>query len=591
MKIGVELFQIREGESGGLYPFLQGLLGSLLANERTVRHEVVLFCTCRNEAAFRKSFPQTPLHVLPTANYFPALDGFAASLGIDVLFRSYPFITNLAFPLRRQVVLIPDIQHEYFPSFFTPEVLLGRRAAFAQALQEAGAVITLSEHARQTLLAQSLPGADIFVTSPALAPGTSGTEPLTEKDQWLLPTGKYFFFPANLWPHKNHRRLLEAFRLFLERTGQSVQLILTGHPEGWQALGKECQDLPVHHLGYVSRPLLRALTEQATALVFFTLFEGFGMPLLEAFRAGTPVLCSNTTSLPEVGGDAVVTCDPTEVGAMADAMARIVENPALRTGLIERGKEQLARYTWEETTAQFTAACEHAMAQVPLPADQGMETVSKLNEVVKALEEDGANRLEAIHRLDAALKLADSSGGTGRQSELLAEARRSNRQLKEELKISEEDRAARLVMIEQLTEMVHTERKGVHFLTAAVQRLEATVAELDAARQRLETSLFEAATDREERIQTIQYLVAGVRGAELEVRTRIEERDRLSVLLHQTENDRAVVEQLLHHLHEKLNSPAFLSAQLIDSLGRTLRRGARATLARLRQAASPKRTA
>ena len=77
------------------------------------------------------------------------------------------------------------------------------------------------------------------------------------------------------------------------------------------------------------------------------------MPLLEAFDAGTPVICSNTTSLPEVGGDAVVTCDPTDVDAMAALMERILKDDALRETLVKRGKSRLGIYSWEKVGAKL----------------------------------------------------------------------------------------------------------------------------------------------------------------------------------------------------------------------------------------------
>src|SRR5262249_60187171 len=120
------------------------------------------------------------------------------------------------------------------------------------------------------------------------------------------PWGDFFLFPATLGPHKNQGRLLEAFARFRQQTRRPICLVLTGHPDGWPALQAGYPDLPVHHLGFVRPALLRHLYERARALVFFSLHEGFGMPLLEAFDAGTPVRCSTTTSLPEVGGDAVL---------------------------------------------------------------------------------------------------------------------------------------------------------------------------------------------------------------------------------------------------------------------------------------------
>ncbi len=102
--------------------------------------------------------------------------------------------------------------------------------------------------------------------------------------------------------------------------------------------------------------MLRLLYERATALTFFSLHEGFGIPILEAFAAGTPVLCSNVSSLPEVAGDAALMCDPYDVDAMADAMVEIASDTVMRELLVERGKERLARFSWSDAADQLGSA-------------------------------------------------------------------------------------------------------------------------------------------------------------------------------------------------------------------------------------------
>src|SRR2546421_549973 len=129
MRIGVELAHIMPGVTGGLVPLLEGVLDALFAG--WPEHEVVLFY----KADGQPLLPHTPSQVralhLPAGLYFPLLDVYASQLGLDVLFRTYPHDAELTFPTERQIVLIPDLQHEYYPEFFTQEVLQGRRAGFA----------------------------------------------------------------------------------------------------------------------------------------------------------------------------------------------------------------------------------------------------------------------------------------------------------------------------------------------------------------------------------------------------------------------------------------------------------------------------
>jgi glycosyltransferase involved in cell wall biosynthesis len=358
MKIGIEMRWVTPGSSGGIATLLKGVLQTLFA--RHPEHEYQVYCTVFNRALFDQVPQRVKVVSLPVSHYLAQLDRLAVDHGVDVLFHGYPLEEDLSFPLSRRVFLVPDLQHEFFPDFFTPRKLQGRRAAFARALGRAGAVGTISEFARQTLRAQPCTRCpDIFLMTPALSAEyrRAGAGDVTPAEQGLVPDGDFFLLPANLWPHKNHRRVLRAFARYLRQGTRPATLVLTGDPQGWPALRAEFPALPVRHLGFVRVGLLRRLYRRARALVFFSLFEGFGMPLLEAFDAGTPVVCSHTTSLPEVGGDAVLTCDPTDVAAMSALMRRVAGDAALRAELAARGRRRLAAYAWETSADNLLAAC------------------------------------------------------------------------------------------------------------------------------------------------------------------------------------------------------------------------------------------
>jgi glycosyltransferase involved in cell wall biosynthesis len=356
MKIGIEMRGVTLGNAGGIAMLLRGLLRTLF--ERNPQHEFVCFDTVFNRGLIGRAPANVERNTLSLSSYFDEVGKLCADKKVDVLFRGYPLEQHVDFPLCRQVVEIPDIQHEHYPEFFESECLRSRRAAFSQVLGGAGAVGTISEFARQSLLEQPYTRCrDIFLMCPALQTEHRQDQSLTAAEQAQVPKGDYFLFPANLWKHKNHRGVLEAFERLLADTKHSVQFLFTGHPGGWEKYQTQFGHLPIRHLGFVSPVLLRKLLEGAHALVFFSLYEGFGMPLLEAFDAGTPVLCSNTTSLPEVGGDAVLSCDPTDIQAMSGLMARILREPELRRTLVRRGKERLQAYTWEEAADNLMAAC------------------------------------------------------------------------------------------------------------------------------------------------------------------------------------------------------------------------------------------
>lgn len=357
MKIGIDLRPVALGRSGGITLVMKGVLAALFV--RHPEHQFFVFCTVFN----RDLLPDVPPHVrvrsLPCDSFTAELDRLLRQERVEVLFRCYPH-EALDFPASRQVVFIPDIQHETYPEFFSADELRHRRLRFNRDLSRAGAIATVSEYARQTLLEHQWTFCrDVFLMSPALQfagpPASADGRSLTEQER--LPFGEYFLYPANLLPHKNHQRVLEAFELFLRQADRPVGFIFTGHPEGWQKIRRRFRHLPVRHLGFVNTRLLKALYERARALVFFSLYEGFGMPLLEAFSTRTPVICSNTTSLPEVGGDAILTCDPTDVQAMSVLMARVTSDDRVRDVLITNGEKIVRRYDWERSAENLMAAC------------------------------------------------------------------------------------------------------------------------------------------------------------------------------------------------------------------------------------------
>jgi glycosyltransferase involved in cell wall biosynthesis len=187
--------------------------------------------------------------------------------------------------------------------------------------------------------------------------------------------GEYLLFVGTLQPRKNLVRLVQAFA---EATGPgrnaqgqsglpNLQLVVAGKKGWWyselfsvvKALGLGSR---VVFPGYVAASDLPALYSGSTAFVFPSLYEGFGMPALEAMACGTPVLASNVSSLPEVVGDAGILVDPTDTGALAAAMRRLVDDSALRAELRQRGLARASRFSWERCAHETLAVFREALA-------------------------------------------------------------------------------------------------------------------------------------------------------------------------------------------------------------------------------------
>ncbi len=239
------------------------------------------------------------------------------------------------------VATIHDLQHEHFPRFFSPAELAYRRAAYAWTVRRSALLIVLSEHTRDTLVERY-----------RLHPDRVVPIPLGVDRARFYPDGRprrpFLLYPANRWPHKNHRRLFEAFAL-LRRQRPHLRLVLTGR-------GHDRLPLPpgVEWRGRVSDDELADLYRSAAALVFPSLYEGFGLPPIEAMACGCPVAVARSTSLPEVCGDAAEYFDPRSPEDMAAAVLR-----ALEGRLVDRGLARAAAFTWEACARRHDQVYRH----------------------------------------------------------------------------------------------------------------------------------------------------------------------------------------------------------------------------------------
>jgi glycosyltransferase involved in cell wall biosynthesis len=176
----------------------------------------------------------------------------------------------------------------------------------------------------------------------------------------------YFLFVGALHPRKNVSGLLSAFDAFKNAGPNRIKLVIVGgkmHKTGniFETFKSMEYKNDVVFTGRVSTTELRQILGAALALTFVPFFEGFGIPVVEAMSAGVPVICSNTTSLPEVGGDAVLYANPENIGQITDAMVKMAGNEKLRKSLIKKGFEQKNKFSWDETARLLWMSMENAL--------------------------------------------------------------------------------------------------------------------------------------------------------------------------------------------------------------------------------------
>ena len=168
----------------------------------------------------------------------------------------------------------------------------------------------------------------------------------------------YFFYVGAIHPRKNITLLIKAFDIFKQKSNAPIKLLLGGRM-AWQtsevcnAYEKAKSQSDIEFLGYLNADELAKLTASALALTYVSLFEGFGVPLLEAMNCDTAIITSNTSSMPEVVGDAALLVNPLEVEEIAAAMEKIATNEPLRQQLIEKGRVQRQLFDWQKTSEKI----------------------------------------------------------------------------------------------------------------------------------------------------------------------------------------------------------------------------------------------
>ena len=245
------------------------------------------------------------------------------------------YVHDLAFRLRPSEV--PWQQRAYFGTVLGP------------ALRQAAAVLVPSETTRRDLLASyPVPGLDGRLTVVAEGLGSQAAPgPLPEgiEPGFILAVG-------TIEPRKNYPRLLAAYRRLHGRAGVP-QLVIAGRP-GWaygDTLTRIKAEPGVRYLGHVDEPTLAALYGAASVLAFPSLYEGFGLPLLEAMAHGLPAVIGRSGALPELADGAAIEVDPADVDAIAGALEKLLSDSALREKLGAAGKRRAAGFTWEKAAA------------------------------------------------------------------------------------------------------------------------------------------------------------------------------------------------------------------------------------------------
>jgi glycosyltransferase involved in cell wall biosynthesis len=291
----------------------------------------------------------------------PDSDGTVERAGVEVMH----FAMQGGFRTTLPTIYAPqDLQHLHLPELFHRDEHAWREGFYRPLCEQARAVTALARWGKEDLVrAFGLPPEKVWVIGlasilseyPLPSPAA-----LAEVQARLALPEAFAFFPAQTFAHKNHLGLVRALAELRDRRGLTVPLVLSGHRNAyWATIEREIRRLrmggQVRALGFVTPLELRCLYQLARMVVFPSRFEGFGMPVVEAFHAGVPVASSSATCLPDIAGDAALLFDPEDVPAMADAVARIWTDPGLREELVRRGRRRALGFTWDRMARSYRA--------------------------------------------------------------------------------------------------------------------------------------------------------------------------------------------------------------------------------------------
>lgn len=368
MRIGVNLLAVIPGKIGGMEQYVRNLLSYSLKNNDG--HEWFLFLAGHNYHTFPEARNQHKILFQDVAQAHSLFHQYIRSLQLDLWFCPLLVLQPIDVPIP-SVINIPDIQHEFYPQFFDPPVLKWRRENYQSSAERSSAVLTLSEFSRQSIIqkfrlpAHKVHAVHLDASHEFSLPAQSDLDQQF-RQKYQLPA-EYGLFPANTWRHKNHLALLKALLILRQTYNYKVSMVFTGFPqEAHQAV---IHFITQHHLwdqikwlNYLPQSEMPSLYRNAKFLCFPSLFEGFGIPLVEAMRANLPITCSHAASIPEVAGNAALFFDPNIPEDIAVKLAAMA-NEAIRADLIAKGAHQAKRFSWDKCARQTLAVFQSVVSR------------------------------------------------------------------------------------------------------------------------------------------------------------------------------------------------------------------------------------
>jgi glycosyltransferase involved in cell wall biosynthesis len=365
VRIGLNLLYLIPGVNGGTETYARNLVDEL--EKLGGPHQYVVFLN--KESILwplpKRQFERVDCEVVATSRWQrylyeqTVLPKLLRAHRIDLL-HSLGYVSPLS-PGCLSIVTIHDLNYQAFGSqmpFFKRNIL---RYFVSRSARSCDAVITISKFSAQQILESiGLPSSRVRViySGPGLARNaTMDKNAFNNRMSHVFP---YFLAFASLSPNKNLSRLITAFELAIESCQIKYNLVIIGHaPVRLRQISRPW----LHFLGYLNDAFAKSIMDNATGFLFPSVYEGFGLPVLEAMAAGLPVACSTAAALPEVAGEGALMMDPYSIMDMKNKIALLMRDESLRQNLARKGAENLARFSWRTCAIQTHALYEEIISK------------------------------------------------------------------------------------------------------------------------------------------------------------------------------------------------------------------------------------
>lgn len=375
MRIGINLLYLLPGIVGGTETYASGLINNLACSD--TQNEYIVFV---NRESAEWPMPDAPNFirvVCPVQATNRAQRYFFEQVRLPFLARLYKlqllhslgYVGPVILPCK-SITSIHDIVYDYPGTRMRKELL---RLLVGLSARSSDHILTLSTNSQRQIASRLHVSLEKITVVPLAAKKRPDSPNITwpEIKRRLGIEDEYLLAFSSLSPSKNIPRLLRAFAKFRETQQTRVKLVLVGHiPQAGTPLTKLAEELNLNNqvvfTGYLPDDELVLILRNATIFIFPSLYEGFGIPVLEAMAEGVPVVCSNAASLPEIAGNAALLFDPLSVDEIATSIQKLINSPDLRTDLISRGHQNMARFSWRKTADKTLQVYKSVIQPTPL---------------------------------------------------------------------------------------------------------------------------------------------------------------------------------------------------------------------------------